>query len=197
MRILFVLALAAITLPACRPAADKAATGEAIAEGAGVGGGPSGRSGDPVDRAVENVAIPDNLDEGTNDSRLPPDGTRQEGVPPATNPLPKPTNIPAQFRGRWGINAADCEPGRSDAKGLMTIDDARLVFYESRGVLDRIDSNSPPNRLVANYGFRGEGQTWERVETLTVRGAKLERVSSPTADQSEPIAPLTYTRCPG
>ena len=173
-----------LSLIACRPAGDSAKSGEAVAKSGAPGGGPTGKSGDPVSDDVENVT-------------LPPDGSRQEGVPPATTTVAKPTSIPAQFHGRWGINAADCERGRSDAKGLMVVDDARLVFYESRGVLDRIDSNTPANRLVANYGFRGEGQEWERVETLTVRGQKLDRLSSPVADQSEPIVPLTYTRCPG
>src|SRR5690606_16407012 len=30
------------------------------------------------------------------------------------------TTIPAPIQGRWGLVAADCEPGRADAKGLLT-----------------------------------------------------------------------------
>jgi hypothetical protein len=56
--------LAALPLIACTPAGDKAATGEAIAEGTGVGEGPTGRTGDPVDRRVGNATIPATIDEG-------------------------------------------------------------------------------------------------------------------------------------
>jgi hypothetical protein len=63
MRNLLIL-LSAIPLLACTPAGDKADTGEAMAEGAGVGDGPTGRSGDPVAKGAENGPIPANIDEG-------------------------------------------------------------------------------------------------------------------------------------
>ncbi len=63
MRNLLIL-LSALPLLACTPAGDKADTGEAIAEGAGVGDGPTGRSGNPVAKGAENGPIPANIDEG-------------------------------------------------------------------------------------------------------------------------------------
>jgi hypothetical protein len=56
--------LAVLALLACSPAGDKADTGEAIAEGAGVGDGPTGKVGDPVAKGAENGPIPADIDEG-------------------------------------------------------------------------------------------------------------------------------------
>lgn len=174
--------LAALSLLACRPAGDAAKSGEAMGEAGALGAGPTGKSGDPVAEGAENVVFP-------------PDGMLQEGAPRPT-PGPLPALIPQQFQGRWGLTPADCRGGAA-AKGLLTIDDSHLVFYESRGVLDRIDSSRPSNRLVANFAYRGEGMSWQRMETLTVTGSKLERRPDPIADQVGPAEVLTYTRCPG
>lgn len=172
--------LLALPLLACRPAGDKADTGEAIARDAGLGAGPTGRTGNPVAKGAENTSIPANIDEGVE-------------PPPRKVELAKPTNIPEQFRGRWGLNAEDCKPERaSDAKGLLVIDDSRLTFYESKGTLDRIDEWQPATRFKANYGFSGEGMSWERVVTLERNGTQLRR----TEDGSEegPVD-LTYRLC--
>lgn len=180
MRNLPLLLLAAFALPSCRPASDQAATGETMAEQGAVGGEPTGKSGDPVLREAENAAIPANID---------------EGVEPQNRTAALPTMIPDQFHGRWGINANDCKPERaSDAKGLMVVNDSRLTFYESKGTLDRIDSNSPPNVFVANYGFSGEGMSWERVIRLERKGNKLRRTEE--GGEQGPVD-LTYTYCVG
>jgi hypothetical protein len=63
--------LAALPLLACTPAGDKADTGEAIAEGAGIGDGPTGRVGDPVARGADNGPIPANIDEGLEPAACP------------------------------------------------------------------------------------------------------------------------------
>ena len=75
---------------------------------------------------------------------LPLDGTRQEGVPPTTKPLPTPTNIPAQFRGRWGINTADCEPGRSDATVVTAARDVRVIRFRPPRI-SQAQSNGAPS----------------------------------------------------
>ena len=184
----FLSLLAALSLLACTPAGDKADTGEAIAEGAGIGGGPTGRSGDPVARGAENGPIPANIDEGVE----PGPQVEDTDLTPSQIETAKPTMIPAQFHGRWGLTAADCKGGAA-AKGLLTIDDSRLVFYESRGVLDRIDAWQPANRFTANYGFRGEGQQWERVITLEQTGSTLRRTEQ--GGEEGPVD-LSYRACP-
>lgn len=182
----FLALIAGLPLLACTPAGDKADTGEAIAEGAGVGDGPTGRVGNPVARGAEKGPIPDDINEG-----LEPAPTRNQAAAASTQA----SVIPVRFRGRWGINAADCQ-GDAAAKGLLTIEERRLVFYESRGVLDRIVPAQPATQFVATYRFTGEGQEWQRSESLTLNGGSLQRRSIPPADQSQPVESLTYTRCP-
>jgi hypothetical protein len=173
MRTLVLLAAALATLPACRPAGDAAKSGEAMAEAGAMVEGPTGKSGDPVAAEAENAFAP-------------AAASLKDGPP-------RPTNIPEQFRGRWGLNAADCEGGAA-AKGLLTINDSRLTFYESKGTLDRIDAWTPANLFTANYGFAGEGMTWERVVTLERTGPRLRRTEQGGA---EGPVDLTYTACPG
>ena len=105
-----------------------------------------------------------------------------------------PTRIPAQFHGRWGINLADCTSTRGDAKGLLTISDAQLTFYEARGTLDKI-IGATDSSFAGRYGFTGEGQTWLRTERLSLVDAQLRRVTDSEPGQEPPVD-LTYLRCP-
>lgn len=181
----FAWLLAAFPLVACTPAGDKADTGEVIAQQGGVGGGPTGRVGKPVAKGAEKGPIPENIDEGIKQTA---NNAAEQATPP------KPTAIPAQFHGRWGLTANDCKPEyASAAKGLMVVNDSRLTFYESRGTLGRIDAWTPANRFTANYGFSGEGMTWERVITLERNGSKLRRTE--TGGDEGPVD-LTYSACP-
>lgn len=189
MRSIVVL-LTALPLLACSPASDKADTGEVIARDAGVGNGPTGRVGSPVAKGAERGPIPRDIDQGVE-----PVVDQPAPVPiPTPVPVTKPTSIPDQFHGRWGLTANDCKPEfASAAKGLMVINDSRLTFYESRGTLDRVDAWTPANRLTANYGFSGEGMNWERVITLERTGSTLRRTES--GGEEGPVD-LTYTVCP-
>ncbi len=180
----FIALLAALPLIACTPAADKADTGEVVAKEGGVGDGPTGRVGNPVARGADKGPIPDDIDEGV-------ENAANQTAPDAAT---KPTSIPTRFHGRWGLTANDCKPEfASAAKGLMVVGDRQLTFYESRGTLDRIDSWTPANRFTANYGFSGEGMTWERVITFERNGAKLRRTEK---GGDEGPVDLTYTACP-
>ncbi|MEO7635472.1 MAG: hypothetical protein ABIS38_07490 [Sphingomicrobium sp.] len=129
-----------------------------------------------------------------NDSSPAASGKSAAAAPTDPAPSPKlPTSIPAQFHGRWGINPADCSSTRGDAKGLLTINDARLTFYESRGTLDKVLS-ATANSFDARYGFSGEGQSWDRTERLTLVHDRLERRTDAEPDQEPPVR-LTYMRC--
>lgn len=72
-----------LTLTACQPANDKADTGEAIARDAGVGDGPTGRSGNPVARGAEKGPIPANIDEGV--ENVPAPAANDAAEAPADN----------------------------------------------------------------------------------------------------------------
>lgn len=94
--------------------------------------------------------------------------------------------IPAQYRGRWGMGAADCTSTRGDAKGLITIADRTIRFYEAIATLKE-QRPAIATSFAGHYGFTGEGQTWEKVVTLTRTGNTLKRAD----DEGS----YNYTRC--
>ena len=113
----------------------------------------------------------------------------------APTPTKLPTHIPEPFQGRWGLNKADCTSTRGDAKGLLTIRDARLTFYEARGTLDKV-IGATDTSFAARYSFSGEGQAWMRTERFSLIKAELHRTTDAEPGQEPPVN-LTYARCPG
>ena len=86
---------------------------------------------DPVDdnAAAKTTGLPDvnvPAPSATGEPRGPTSPAKVEPTPAAS--------IPAALQGRWGLTPADCMPGQSDAKGLLTITANDLRFYESRAV---------------------------------------------------------------
>ena len=94
--------------------------------------------------------------------------------------------IPAQYRGRWGMVAADCTSTRGDAKGLINVGDTSIRFYESTAALQE-QRPAIATSFSGVFVFTGEGQTWERVMTLTRTGDTLKR--------AEAGGDFTYKRC--
>ncbi|MCY7338867.1 MAG: hypothetical protein LH465_02775 [Sphingomonas bacterium] len=82
--------------------------------------------------------------------------------------------IPAQYRDRWGMVAADCTSTRGDTKGLMTIGDTSIRFYESTATL-KAQRPSIATSFSGQFDFTGEGQTWTKVMTFTRTGNNLKR----------------------
>ena len=113
----------------------------------------------------------------------------------APTPAKLPIHIAAQFQGRWGLTKADCTSIRGDAKGLLTISDARLTFYEAKGTLDKVIAATKAS-FAARYGFSGEGQTRLRTERFNLIKAELHRTTDAEPGQEPPVN-LTYARCPG
>jgi hypothetical protein len=128
-------------------------------------------------------------------------GTASAAQPAATassepDATPQPVvidTIPEALRGRWGINAADCDASRSDAKGFMEVAQDSLRFYESVARLSRINSLSDKG-IGAVYDFTGEGQQWRlTVEmSLSSDGKTLTRKDSGSDALPDP---LIYQRC--
>ena len=106
---------------------------------------------------------------------------------------PAPTAIPAAIQGRWGLVPADCEPGRDDAKGLLTIGADKLDFYESTGTLDTI-SEAAPTRIRAAFDFTGEGMTWQREVVLDVQDDGATLIRREYGQDAAP-GPFRYARC--
>ncbi len=112
-------------------------------------------------------------------------------VPPMQSPVAG--AIPAAIQGRWGMVAADCEPGRSDAKGLLTITADKLEFYESVGTLDEIEEIADA-RIRAEFDFTGEGMTWNRDVVLEVLDGGRTLIRQEYGDDAVPD-PFRYSRC--
>ncbi len=100
--------------------------------------------------------------------------------------------IPAQFRGEWGMNAADCEGGAA-AKGLLEIGEDTLTFYESVGTLG--DSASVGADSVQGlFAFEGEGMEWTREMRLEMRDGGDVLVRRELGEDAMPGA-FEYRRC--
>ncbi len=119
-------------------------------------------------------------------------GQTNEIDEPADAPPAAP--IPAALHGRWGLVPADCTSTRGDAKGLLTIDATMLRFYESRGTLIRI-VETEPSRIVADFAFSGEGQTWQRRMTLDAQDNGQTLIRGESGGDGAMPGPLRYRKC--
>jgi hypothetical protein len=108
-------------------------------------------------------------------------------------PSPLPSTIPAAIQGRWGMVPADCEPGRDDAKGLLTISPTTLEFYESVGTLAEVEEASG-TRIRASFAFTGEGMTWQRDEILDVQDGGQTLIRREYGEDAAP-GPFRYSKC--
>lgn len=111
------------------------------------------------------------------------DAGSEQASPPNT---PEASMIPDQYRGRWGMVAADCDRNRDDAKGAITIGERTILFYESRATLKE-RRPAIATSFAGLFAFTGEGQNWEKVMTFTRTGNTLKR--------AEETGTFTYTRC--
>jgi hypothetical protein len=114
-------------------------------------------------------------------------------APRASGPGIPEFGIPEALQGRWGLVPADCTSTRGDAKGLLIVSSTTLTFYESRGILTRIDERSD-SRIRAAFAFSGEGMTWRRDEVLDAQNGGKTLVRREYGEDAAP-GPFRYTRC--
>jgi hypothetical protein len=81
---------------------------------------------------------------------------------------------------------ADCTSTRGDAKGLIRVGERTIRFYESTASLKKRLPGAATS-FAGDFGFTGEGMTWEKAMTLMVTGDTLTR----TQDGQS----FTYKRC--
>ena len=151
----------------------------------------------------DNIAIDESNSFNAEVETLPPDeGNEETAAANASNQLneaddagselpsppgtPEASMIPAHYRGRWGMVPADCDRGRSDAKGAITIGERNIIFYESRASLKE-QRPTIATSFAGLFAFTGEGQNWEKVMTFTRTGDTLKR--------AEEAGTFTYKRC--
>lgn len=191
-----VLVLVLTGLAACRPSADRVDAAESGAEAAGGQVTPS-RGGDPVARGAERATaetLPANAVLASSGAE--PEMTGANAVAPPASAVqannsvtavaaPAPT-IPAEYRGRWGLVPADCTSTRGDAKGLITVSDRTVRFYEATAtVKEQLPSSA--GGFTAAFSHTGEGQSWETVTSFARQGDTLTRTEGQQG--------FTYTRC--
>ena len=180
---LIILSAALLGSAACRPSGDRVDATESGAVATG-GASASRGNGDPVAKGAEKATpetLPANLALATTNETEASNSVANHVEDKGDQPT-----IPAQYRGRWGMVPADCEPGRSDNKGLLTIGDRTLRFYESVGTLKE-QRPAIATSYSGLFSFVGEGQEWEKVMTFTRTGDRLVR--------AEQEGRFTYTRC--
>lgn len=111
------------------------------------------------------------------------------GGPPTTASNADPSGIiPEAVQGRWGLTPADCEHGRSDAKGLLTIGPNDIRFYESLGTPDTSVEKSE-RAISGNFSMTGEGERWTTYISFKLTGDGLVRT------ERNPVASYTYAKC--
>ena len=141
----------------------------------------------------DNIAIDESNTANAEVETLPPGETvgneavlNESNAAGSKQPSPEAALIPGQYRGRWGMNAADCEPGRSDAKGLIIVGEKTVRFYESTATLKE-QRPAIATSFSGLFAFTGEGQSWQKVMTFTRTGDTLKR--------AEEEGTFTYRRC--
>lgn len=173
-----VLCVATLALCSCGPTPDTGApqnAAETVANEAS--GGPSAKPSVPATPSDSEAETGQPVNSGNSPQIDEADDSGSENSPPSAV-------IPEHYRGRWGLVPADCE--RSDAEGLLRIGERTLRFYESVGALQE-QRPAIATSFSGVYSFTGEGESWERVVTLTRNGDRLTRREN---DRS-----VTYTRC--
>jgi len=143
----------------------------------------------------ENIAIDESNTANADIETLPPDETvtnveNETGNNTAEAELPPTLLIPAAFHGRWGMVPADCTSTRGDNKGLITIGDKTIDFFESKGTLTKVTLNAPEN-FTGTFAFTGEGQNWTNSQNLKLAGSSNTLIRSET----DVAQSYSYKRC--
>jgi hypothetical protein len=141
----------------------------------------------PVANNVAAAAPPVAVNADARDPAGGPTGNKSEPAA-AAPPQSASASIPAELQGRWGLTPADCSEPLANAKGLLVINSGELRFYESRAV-PAPDVHIDAGTTSGTFHFSGEGQSWDKFESLQRKGSKLTRT------EGNPTASYTYAKC--
>ena len=126
--------------------------------------------------------VPNEVDPGESLNEADDAGSEQPSPPGTAEAM----MIPGQYRGRWGMVAADCDRNRADAKGAITVGERTIIFYEATATLKE-RRPAIATSFAGLFAFTGEGQNWQKVMTFTRTGNTLKR--------AEQEGTFTYQRC--
>ena len=142
---------------------------------------------DPVANDLKPLDLPAPADASTGN---PAGGPAQNRTAAAAEPAATGTaiSIPAALQGRWGLTPGDCVGPLDSAKGLLVIKADELRFYESRAVPSP-DVQTDGATTRGTFHFTGEGQAWNKFESLKSANGKLTRT------EGNPTASYTYAKC--
>lgn len=101
--------------------------------------------------------------------------------------------FPAAMRGKWGVNEADCDPKRGDNKGMMTIAEKSVRFYESIAELGALRDSSD-RALRATFDYEGEGMAWQRDAQFELADGGKTLILTEYGEDA-PQGPRRYSRC--
>lgn len=101
--------------------------------------------------------------------------------------------FPAAMRGKWGVNAADCNPTRGDDKGALTIGEKSVKFYESVADLGAAKV-ARPTEVRAVFDYEGEGMQWQREASYKLEDGGKTLVLTEYGEDA-PQGPRRHSRC--
>lgn len=122
-------------------------------------------------------------------SMVPPVGASADG----TDVAAQGATFPSAMRGRWGLVANDCDPTRGDNKGIMTIGENDVRFYESVAEIGKVADRSDRS-LRAMFDYEGEGMAWLRDARYELADGGRTLVLTEFGDDA-PQGPRRYSRC--
>lgn len=101
--------------------------------------------------------------------------------------------FPPAMRGKWGMNAADCNPTRGDDKGAITVGEKSVNFYESVADLGTAKI-ATPTEVRAVFDYEGEGMKWQREASYQLEDGGKTLVLTEYGDDA-PEGPRRHSRC--
>ncbi len=114
-------------------------------------------------------------------------------VAPGASEAAATMTFPAGMRGAWGVNTADCDPKRGDNKGMMTVGEKSVKFYESVAELGTV-RDSGDNALRATFDYEGEGMAWQRDAKFELADGGKALILTEFGEDA-PQGPRRYSRC--
>jgi hypothetical protein len=145
-------------------------------------------SSDPSDAATPSLAPMVSESE----AMAPPVAPGASAAAPVDAPVANAT-FPAAMRGKWAMNAADCDPTTGADKGALTVSEKSVKFYESMADLGSVKI-ATPTEVRAVFDYEGEGMKWQREASYKLEDGGKTLVLTEFGENA-PQGPRRHSRC--